>query len=64
MPDTPVPSAATETSHWHRFGAFHRHHDWHGHCVGSTYSAAYVEHSCRRWHFHLPFTHRHTETGR
>lgn len=22
------------------------------------------EHSCLRWHFHLPFTHRHTETGR
>lgn len=55
--------------HRHRL-VFHRHPDWHGHCPleefeldGVTYTD--VNHwRCGRWHFHLPFKHRHTSSGR
>lgn len=51
--------------HWHPF-AFHRHPDWHGHCVhlGELWDETHWLHRCRRWHFHLSFSHRHTETPR
>lgn len=51
--------------HRHWF-AFHRHPNWHGHCQHGYLGKRLVpfEHSCDRWHFHGPFKHRHTATGR
>jgi hypothetical protein len=58
-------SAPVPDRHRHWF-ALHRHPDWHGHCRGPWYReyAFTAVHSCRRLHFHWPFTHRHTETDR
>lgn len=59
MPDTPL--------HRHWF-AFHRHPEWHGHCDLLPFDGIHLlyqyDHRCDRWHFHSPFRHRHTETGR
>lgn len=43
---------------------FHRHPDWHGHCYTVDPYMDLRDHRCRRWHFHLPFKHRHTPSGR
>lgn len=60
----PMSDVLTPHRHWL---TFHRHPDWHGHCpeviLGHPLRLS-IRHSCHRWHFHLPFTHKHTETGR